>query len=63
MARVFIYDGRELPDPDASMSIDEVRQSFAEFFPELSNATHTTKKDGDNDVITFTKRVGTKGAR
>jgi len=62
MARIFIYDGKELPDPDPSMTIDDVRQSYTEFFPELSNAASASKKDGDNTVITFTKRVGTKGA-
>ncbi len=61
MARKFYYDGKELPDPDPAMSIDEVRQSMSDFFPELSNATHTSKKDGDDEVITFAKRVGTKG--
>ena len=61
MARKFIYDGKELPDPDPGMKVDEVRQNFAEFFPELSNASRTEKKDGEDTVITFSKRVGTKG--
>lgn len=62
MARKFIYDGKPLDDPDPSMKIDEVRQSYAEYFPELYNAEHTEKKDGEDTVITFTKRVGTKGS-
>jgi hypothetical protein len=37
--RKFIYDGKEIPDPDPGMSVDEVRQSLAEYFPELYNAT------------------------
>ena len=61
MVRKFIYDGQPLPDPDPALSIDEVRQVHAEFLPELYNATHTEKKDGEDTVITFTKRVGTKG--
>lgn len=61
MARKFIYDGKEIPDPDPSMSIDEVRQSLAEYFPELYNAESTEGKDGEDTVITFKKRVGTKG--
>jgi len=62
MARVFVYDGREFPDPDPTMSPDEVRQSMVNFFPELSNAEiKESKKDG-NDVFEFKKRVGTKGA-
>ena len=38
MARVFIYDGREFPDPDPNLSPDEVRKMMADFFPELANA-------------------------
>jgi len=62
MARIFIYDGKDLPDPDPSMSVEEVRQSYTEFFPELANAESTTGKRGDDETITFKKRVGTKGA-
>jgi len=59
--RIFVYDQREFPDPDASMSIDDVRRSMTDFFPELSNATHTEKTEGDKTVITFTRNVGRKG--
>ena len=61
MARKFMYDGKDLGDPDPEKSIDEVRQMHAEFFPELYNAVPDEKKDKDDTVITFTKRVGTKG--
>jgi PRTRC genetic system protein C len=62
MARKFMFDGKELPDPDPGLKIDEVRDMHAEFLPELFNASHTEKKDGENTVITFKKNVGTKGA-
>lgn len=61
MARIFIYDGKELPDPDPGMSIEEVRQSLTDYFPELSNAETLTGKRGDDETITFKKRVGVKG--
>jgi PRTRC genetic system protein C len=61
MARIFSYDGREFPDPDPALSVDEVRQSMVNFYPELSNADTDTKKRGDDEVIYFKKRVGTKG--
>ena len=75
MPRVFVYDGREFPDIDPKMTIDEVRQHYAGFFPELSNAdTKETKRKvpeatingviipaHDDDIIDFKKRVGTKG--
>jgi len=59
--RVFVYDGREFPDPDPKWSHDEVRQSLTNFFPELANAEVKTSKRGEDDIIEFTKRVGVKG--
>ncbi len=59
--RIFLYEDREYDDPDPNMTIDEVRQYYAQYMPELSNATTSSKKEGDNDVIEFKKRVGTKG--
>ncbi len=61
MARIFIVDGREFPDPDPTLSVEEVKKLFADFMPEISTAETTERKDGDTTVITFTKKVGTKG--
>lgn len=61
MVRVFVYDGREFPDPDPNMSPEEVRQSMSNFFPELANAETKASKRGEDDIYEFTKRVGTKG--
>jgi PRTRC genetic system protein C len=59
--RKFVYDGRIWPDPDPGMTSDEVRQNLASMMPELANAETQTTKDGDDTIVTFTKRVGTKG--
>lgn len=59
--RIFVYDGKEYPDPDANMKPDEVRQSMATFFPELLNAEVKQSKRGEDDIYTLVKRVGTKG--
>lgn len=60
--RVFLYDGREFGDPDPTLSIEEVRKQLAEFFPELVNADHREEiRDGQRRV-TFSRRIGTKGA-
>ncbi len=59
--RIFVVDGREFPDPDASLTADEVRESMSAYFPELSNATTTERKDGDKTYVEFRKTVGTKG--
>jgi len=61
MARVFVYDNREFPDPDPNMSPDEVRQSMTNFFPELANAETKESKRDEDDIFEFQKRVGTKG--
>lgn len=63
MARIFVYDNRQFPDPDPTLSVEEVRRQFAEFFPELANAETREEKRGDDTVFTFSKRIGTKGKR
>ena len=61
MARKFVYDGREFPDPDPNLSPDEVRQMMTDFFPELANAeVREHKRDGDT-LYELVRRVGTKG--
>lgn len=59
--RIFIYEGKEYPDPDPKMKPDDVRRGWVEFFPELANAEIKETKRGDDTIFTFTKRVGTKG--
>ena len=61
MARIFLYDGREFPDPDPNLSVEEVRQQLSVFFPELTNAETREERRGENTVYTFSKRIGTKG--
>jgi PRTRC genetic system protein C len=61
MARIFIADGREFPDPDSTVSVEDVRKQLAEFLPELTNADVREEKRGDDRVYVFTKRIGTKG--
>ena len=61
MARIFIYDNREFPDPDPSMSPEDVRAGLSEFFGEISNAEIRTEARGNDTLYVFEKRVGTKG--
>jgi PRTRC genetic system protein C len=61
MRRRFVYDGREFPDPDSALSVEEVRRQMAEHFPELANAETREEKRGDDVFYTFSKRIGTKG--
>ena len=59
--RKFIYDGREFPDPDPSLSVEQVRDMMADFFPELVNAEWREAKVGDDTLFEFQRKVGTKG--
>ena len=61
MARVFVYDGREHPDPDPSLPVEEVKQVFADFFPEVATAEVRTTQRDEDEVVEFVRRVGTKG--
>jgi PRTRC genetic system protein C len=61
-ARAFVYDGREFPDPDPRLSVEDVRKQMTEFFPELANADTREEKRADGTVVySFSKRIGTKG--
>ena len=61
MARVFVYDGREFPDPDPNSSVDEVKRMMTDFFPELANAEVRESSRGEDTLYELVKRVGTKG--
>ena len=61
MARIIVYDGREHPDPDPAATIDEVKDIMAQFYPEISTASHKTEKRGTDTLHVFTKSLGTKG--
>ena len=62
MPRVFVYDGREFPDPDPGLSVEDVRKQLSDFFPELTNAETREERRGDDEMrYTFARRIGTKG--
>jgi PRTRC genetic system protein C len=59
--RIFVYDGREFPDPDPNLSNEEVKKMMSDFFPELANAEIREHKKDENTLVELVKRVGTKG--
>jgi PRTRC genetic system protein C len=62
MAREFRYDGLRLPDPNAKLSVDEVRTAFSATYPEIATAAVTGPEAvGNKLVYHFTKAIGTKG--
>jgi len=62
MARLFVYDQREFPDPDPNLSVEDIKKMMSDFFPELANAEvkEQQKEDGDT-VYEFVRKVGVKG--
>lgn len=62
MARIFVYDNREFPDPDPSLSVEQVKASLANFFGEVATAEVQESQRGEDTVFEFIRRVGVKGA-
>jgi PRTRC genetic system protein C len=61
MSRIFVYDGREFPDPDPNMTPEQVRQTMADFFPELVNSDIKQAARGEDTLYELVRKVGTKG--
>ena len=61
MARFFIYDERTFPDPDPELTVDQVRATLADFYPELTNARVKETTQDQDTTYEFQKQVGTKG--
>ena len=61
MARHFIVDGTEYPDPGAEVTPDQFKQMMVTFLPELATAEMTTETKDEDTIYRFKKRVGTKG--
>jgi PRTRC genetic system protein C len=61
VARKFIVDGTEYPDPGSEVTPDQFKQMMAGFLPELATAEMTEEKQGEDTVYRFKKRVGVKG--
>ena len=61
MARVFVYDGREFPDPDSNLEVEDVKRMMTDFFPELANADTKQANRGEDTLYEFIKKVGVKG--
>jgi PRTRC genetic system protein C len=57
--------GREVvfEDPTDQYKPEDVRQHWAQSFPELANATTTETTEDGKKVVTFAKKVGTKGGK
>jgi PRTRC genetic system protein C len=62
VTRVFMYNGRMLPDPDPTMNPNEVKQFYAAIHADLTNAAvEGGQFEGDTQVFEFKRAIGTKG--
>jgi len=62
MARFFSFAGIRLPDPDARLSVEEVRGILAHAYPEIATATISGPEPvGDTLKYTFERAIGAKG--
>ena len=61
MARKFIVDGTDYPDPGLEVTPEQFKQMMAGFLPELATAEMTEEKQGEDTIYRFKKRVGVKG--
>lgn len=60
--RVFLYNGRTLPDPNPSMSPEQVKQFYSAIHADLTNAAvEGGEFEGDTQKFVFRRGVGTKG--
>ena len=62
MTRIFQFQGIRLPDPNPTMSVDEVKALYAAQYPELATAdVNGPEAVGDKMRYTFDRAIGSKG--
>jgi PRTRC genetic system protein C len=62
LTRIFKYNDLRLPDPDASMSPDDVLEFYSNQYPELTNANvGEFFIEDDKQIFELNKTTGTKG--
>ncbi len=62
LRREFVYNGTVIPDPNPSLSPEQVRDTLVPAFPEIATAALAGPEvKGDAARYTFTRAIGTKG--
>lgn len=62
VTREFSFDGVKLPDPDPSLSPEEVRSVLATLYPDIATASITGPEAvGDKLRYNFVRAIGAKG--
>jgi PRTRC genetic system protein C len=63
LTREFRYNGVALPDPGQALSLPQVRDFYANVYPEITSADiEGPEQVGGKVIYTFRRAVGTKGA-
>jgi PRTRC genetic system protein C len=62
LLREFRYNGVRIPDPDPSMSVDQVRDLLTPTYPEIATASVVGPEDTGSALrYTFNRAIGEKG--
>ena len=62
VAREFSFNGVRIPDPDKSLSPEEVRSVLATIYPDIATASITGPEAvGDKLRYNFVRSIGVKG--
>ena len=62
VAREFTFNGVKIPDPDRSLSPEEVRTVLATLYPDIATASITGPEAvGDKLRYNFARAIGAKG--
>jgi PRTRC genetic system protein C len=62
LSRYFEVHGVKLPDPNPSLSVEEIRGFYSQQYPEIATAAVAGPEQvGDKLVYRFSTAVGTKG--
>ena len=62
LQREFVYNGIKLPDPSPQMSPEQVRDTYAPAYPEVTTAAiEGPETVGDKIVYRFVRAIGAKG--
>lgn len=60
--RIFMYNGRTLPDPDTTMSPEEVKLFYSAIHADLTNAAVDGGAfEGDTQTFEFKRAIRDKG--
>lgn len=62
LSRVFVFNGAKLPDPNPSLTVEQVRDVYVNTYPELATAAVEGPSPVNGTMqYTFTRAVGAKG--